>query len=38
MLLQRVQTLMARQIWRTEGYFEVINKNDSTVLKALQHF
>ena len=37
-LLQRVQTLMARQIWRTEGYFEVMNNNDSTVLKALQHF
>jgi carboxyl-terminal processing protease len=37
-LLQRMQTLMARQIWRTEGYFEVINKTDSTVLKALAHF
>ena len=26
---------MARQIWRNEGYFEVANRNDPTILKAL---
>jgi carboxyl-terminal processing protease len=36
-ILQRIQTLMARQIWRTEGYFEVGNRNDITVQKALAH-
>lgn len=37
-VLQRVQSLMARQIWRNEGYFEVANRNDSTVLRAISHF
>ncbi len=37
-LLQRVQGLMARQIWRNEGYYEVANKRDSTVLQAIRHF
>lgn len=36
-VLQRVQTMMARQIWRTEGYFEVGNRNDVTVQKAIEH-
>jgi carboxyl-terminal processing protease len=36
MLLQRVQSFMARQIWRTEGYFEVSNKSDSTVQRAIE--
>ena len=35
-LLKRVQSLMARQIWRAEGYFEVSNRNDITVQKALE--
>jgi carboxyl-terminal processing protease len=34
-VLQRVQIMMARQIWRTEGYFEVSNLSDSAVLKGL---
>jgi carboxyl-terminal processing protease len=37
-LLKRVQILMARQIWRAEGYFEVSNRNDITVQKALEGF
>ena len=36
-VLQRVQTMMARQIWRNEGYFEVGNRNDITVQKAIEH-
>ncbi len=34
-LLKRMQVLMARQIWRAEGYFEVSNRNDITVQKAI---
>ena len=32
---QRLQTLMARQIWRNEGYFEIANKYDLAVQKGL---
>ncbi|MBN9297147.1 MAG: S41 family peptidase [Filimonas sp.] len=35
-LMQYVEAFLARQIWRTEGYFEVINKDDKMVLKALE--
>lgn len=35
-LLHHVQLMMARQIWRTEGYYEVQNKTDKTVLRALE--
>lgn len=35
-LLNQVQTLMAKQLFKTEGYFENVNKQDSTVTKALQ--
>ncbi len=34
-LTKRLQALMARQLWRNQGYFEVMNRNDSTVLKAM---
>jgi carboxyl-terminal processing protease len=37
-VLKRIQTLMARQIWRTGGFFEVNNRNDVTVQKALNGF
>jgi len=37
-VLQRIQTLMARQIWRNEGYFEATNINDVTVQKAIAQF
>jgi carboxyl-terminal processing protease len=32
---QRLQILMARQIWRTEGYFELANQFDPTVQKGI---
>lgn len=35
-LLKRMQALMARQIWRNEGYFEIMNRQDMAVQKALQ--
>jgi carboxyl-terminal processing protease len=35
-ILKRIQYLMARQIWRNEGYFEVSNMQDPVVLKALE--
>ncbi len=34
-LLQRMQAVMGRQLWRTGGYFEVYNRFDPTVQKAL---
>ncbi len=34
-LTRRLQALMARQLWRNQGYFEVMNRHDSTVLKAM---
>ena len=35
-ILQRMQALMARQTIQTEGYYEVENQTDNTVIKALQ--
>jgi carboxyl-terminal processing protease len=35
-LLQTIKALMARQIWRSEGYYQILNSKDSTVAKALQ--
>lgn len=35
-MLSRIQSLMARQIWRNEGYFEITNLTDPMILKALQ--
>lgn len=35
-LLARLKSLMARQIWRSEGYYEVNNVNDDEVKKALE--
>ena len=35
-ILHRMQALMARQLFRTEGYYEVENKEDNTVKKALE--
>jgi len=34
-LQHRIKALMARQIWRTEGYYEVSNAYDSVIEKAL---
>jgi len=35
-LQRRIKALMARQIWRTEGYYEVSNTSDPVVSKALE--
>jgi len=35
-LRHRIRALMARQIWRTEGYYEVSNAYDPVVNKALE--
>ena len=35
-LKREIKVLTAREIWRTEGYYEVNNRFDSTVKKALQ--
>lgn len=35
-LQERLKSLFARQIWRTEGYFEVANADDPMILKALE--
>ncbi len=35
-ILNILPALLARQIWRTEGYFEVSNQNDPVVKKALE--
>lgn len=36
LLLKTIQLMMARQIWRTQGYYEVQNKTDKTIAKALE--
>jgi len=36
MLQHRIRALMARQIWRTEGYYEVSNAFDPVINKALE--
>lgn len=35
-LKQRLKMLAARQIWRTEGYFEVANSDDPVIRKAME--
>ncbi len=35
-LLKRIPSMLARQIWRYEGYYEVMNKTDEFVQKALE--
>jgi len=35
-LEKQIKALTARQIWRTQGYYEVSNPEDETVKKALQ--
>jgi carboxyl-terminal processing protease len=37
-VLKRIPALMARQIWRSPGYYEVTNLTDSAVLKAISSF
>jgi carboxyl-terminal processing protease len=35
-LTNQIKSAIARQVWRTEGYFEVINTSDDAVKKALE--
>ena len=35
-VLKKIPSLLARQIWRSEGYYEVLNKQDEFVQKALE--
>ena len=35
-LSNRLKSLLARQIWRSEGYYEVVNANDPMMRKALE--
>ena len=35
-ILEQMKDLLARQIWRTEGYFELSNEKDPVVNKALE--
>jgi carboxyl-terminal processing protease len=37
-VLRRIQSLMARQIWRAGGFFEVTNRHDMTIQRALAGF
>jgi len=37
-LQHRIKAMMARQIWRVEGYYEVSNAYDPVVNKALETF
>ncbi len=35
-LSNQIKSAIARQVWRTEGYFEVMNKDDEAVKKAME--
>jgi len=35
-IIKKIPSLLARQIWRYEGYYEVVNKSDDFVQKALK--
>jgi carboxyl-terminal processing protease len=35
-LVNRIRSSIARQMWRSEGYYEVINKKDAAVNKAVE--
>lgn len=35
-ILQKMELIMARQIWRNEGYYQVSNQTDKAVKKALE--
>jgi carboxyl-terminal processing protease len=35
-IIKRIPSLIARQLWRYEGYYEVMNQSDDFVQKALQ--
>jgi carboxyl-terminal processing protease len=35
-LLTQIKSSIARQVWRSEGYFEVMNTNDEMIKKAME--
>ena len=35
-LVNRIKSSFARQIWRNEGFYEMMNKEDTTVKKAIE--
>jgi len=35
-LVNRIQSSFARQVWRSEGFYEILNKQDKGVLKSLE--
>ena len=35
-VLNQMENLLARQIWRTEGYYELSNVSDPVIKKALE--
>ncbi len=35
-LINRIRSSIARQVWRTEGFFEVLNTSDEGIKKALE--
>jgi carboxyl-terminal processing protease len=35
-LKKRIKTWMARQMWRMQGYYQVSNRYDNAVMKALE--
>jgi hypothetical protein len=37
-LLKRIKSSLARQIWQNEGFYEIINKEDLSILKAIEIF
>jgi carboxyl-terminal processing protease len=37
-LLKRIKSSLARQIWQNEGFYEIINKEDLSILKAIKIF
>jgi hypothetical protein len=35
-LLKRIKSSLARQIWQNEGFYKIINKEDLSILKAVE--
>ena len=35
-LISRIQSSIARQVWRNEGFFEILNRKDKAVLKSVE--
>ncbi len=36
-IIQRIKAGIARQIWRNEGYFEIMNRQDTTIKTAMEY-